>query len=171
MAKRFFVFFSITILIAVAVAISWFDPGVNTNNKENSLSDADYFFNELTIKRFDKNGKLINQVNTQKLEHFENQQISKLKLPQITLKENDDKDWKIFAQTGIHQQINNVLAMQKSVIIEQVFKTKLPDENEIKISANSVNFNLSSNIISINSTQNKLSNDSPERILSSQGEE
>ena len=114
----------ITLVIAVlaAVAVGW----VYEASSRNSLAqpeleiptDIDFFLSQMKFRVFDKSGNLNYQLQSQYLEHFIKDDISRIQQPVIQVY-RETGDWHVEAATGniLHQQewlqLDDKVLMQK----------------------------------------------------------
>jgi|GEM_PF-2651397 len=87
----------ILVILVTSLSLSYWPNSNSNNSPDKPPTKADYFFDNVSIKRFDSNGKVINRLSAKKLEHFKNSQISQFTLPKIQVKSQQDKRWNIIS--------------------------------------------------------------------------
>ncbi|ASQ45515.1 LPS export ABC transporter periplasmic protein LptC [Legionella clemsonensis] len=87
-------------LIALACA-GWYFAGSTATAKldETILSQsADTIVTNLTVRRFDEKGKLINYLHTPEMQHIPAENTNLLKMPQITINQPEQPAWQISSE-------------------------------------------------------------------------
>ena len=137
MNKQSATYIILVILIAVIAINYWPEPKINIEITK-APSNADYFIKKVTIKQFDNNGHLENQLNADKLEHFKNKQISEIVAPQIIISSPQESTWKISAKAGKLNHSNKLIELKNSVIIEQTTPVTIENQKSSVTTATTV---------------------------------
>lgn len=117
MNKQFVSLFFILILALVFSINYW--PRSNLAESSPPVSNADYYLSNVSIKRFNNQGLLVDKMTAEKLEHFKTSKLSHIVAPQITLLNQSKDSWHISARTGQFDQASNQIELINSVIIAQ----------------------------------------------------
>jgi LPS export ABC transporter protein LptC len=151
------------VLLAVLGQLYWAQKTPQKAESVSTESSADYFFEGLTIKRFNNTGKLINYLKAEQLDYFENQQVSKLINPKITIISDKSVGWKMVAKHGLLDHNKESIDMRDSVVVIQDSLYQLIDtvENDapFKIETDYLHLDLKSNIANINQQTTHIVND------------
>jgi len=142
MNKKSTSYIILAILIAIIMLNYW--PDSKTNQAiVKAPSNADYFIKKVSIKQFDNNGHLENQLNADKLEYFKNEQTSEISAPQIIISSPQESIWKISASAGKLDHSSKLVELKNSVVIEQ--STSSAPSINASIKTEHLNFNLNNN--------------------------
>ena len=102
-------------------------------------TEADYFFEKVSIKTFNKEGRNINQLDAQKLEHFKNKNQSLVNQPLIVMTSETGSKWSVSSTSGeMDHQSGSVSLMGQVNIIQQ---SEYNDSTEIVTSDLTVDIN------------------------------
>ncbi len=108
-------------------------PQLVDNQQKELPFKSEYFIQNVTIKYFDKNGLLENQLNASKLEHFKWNQTSLISHPLLEIKNKKQSNWQISASSGLLDHANNQIMLHDGVEIKQ---SSLPKNQETSIENN-----------------------------------
>jgi len=142
MKRRTIVFIISTILATGLAANYWWPQPAGDSILHTRPSSADYFISQVSIKQFDQQGLLINQLNAEKLEHFKNSRLSLLVAPQILVKNSPQANWSITAKNGQLDHYSNQFVLTDRVTIEQSFLVKTETISQTKIQTPKLTINL-----------------------------
>lgn len=99
--------------------MTW-QPSPDTSQIETKPdTDADYFFEGVSIKSFDPSGRNINQLNAEKIEHFKSENRSDILNPTLEMTSESGSAWTINADSGKIEHSNNELSLNGEVNISQ----------------------------------------------------
>ncbi len=148
--------FIFSLLLAIIVlAFFRLTPKNHTNQVNNKQSsNADYYFESLTLKRFNQKGQLVNQINAQKLDYFEAKQTSRLLKPEIQVIPDKKTGWRITAKRGLLEHKSETLDINGSVIVVHDsinnLKNGLENVHPFKIKTKHLSLDLRKNIANTN---------------------
>ena len=77
--------------------------------------EADYFMVAVEMKQFDSDGKLTNQLMSDKLEHLIKNDVSKLTNPLIVFNQANGSEWELSSMSGTLSDKNQVIELEQSV--------------------------------------------------------
>jgi LPS export ABC transporter protein LptC len=77
--------------------------------------EADYFMVAVEMKQFDADGKLTNQLMSDKLEHLIKNDVSVLTNPLIVFNQSSDSEWELSSKSGMLSEKNQVIELEQSV--------------------------------------------------------
>lgn len=94
-----------------------FLPSDNQGTQIEQLDDieADYFMVAVEMKQFDSDGKLTNQLMSDKLEHLIKNDVSKLTNPLIVFNQANGSEWELSSMSGTLSDKNQVIKLEQSV--------------------------------------------------------
>lgn len=84
----------------------------------------DYFVQELELRQFDEQGKLVHLLQAQKLKHFLESGVTQLQQPRYVLYADQEPSWRISAEKGRLSKDQSLLELQGNTVIDW-----LGDEN------------------------------------------
>lgn len=145
MRKRSKIFIVSCLLVVVLATNYWLPSASKKIEPPLTPSSADYFVESVTIKRFDKNGVLNNQLYATKLEHHKDKAYSQIQAPQLLVKTEDKQSWKITATHGqlLHQ--HNQLSLFDSSLSLQAGLQETTEQAQTSIQAKQLIFELDAN--------------------------
>lgn len=110
-----------SVLIAFAYS-GWYFSGSAPVAKldEKSLSqEADTIITQLNLRRFDKNGQLVESLTTPEMQHFPNNNTHLLQSPFITIAQENQAAWEIRAQQARSIQGGETITFSHEVSVHQ----------------------------------------------------
>jgi len=102
-------------------------------------TEADYFFEKVSIKTFNEAGRNINQLNAEKLEHFKENNQSLVEQPVIVMTSDAGSKWSVSSTSGDMDHQSGSISLMGQVNITQ--QSEYNDSTEIATSDLIVNIN------------------------------
>ncbi len=117
-------FSSIAIVVAaglIAIAVGWvYQSQTSTSVSKPELEipvDIDYFLSQVKYRVMAKNGKLDYELRSSYLQHFKQQDISRLEMPEIKIFRNQEP-WEMQADRAELQHQENILEFVDNVRLQ-----------------------------------------------------
>lgn len=120
--RRRTIVFIISTVLAIGLAVNYWLPFLTTDSVSVVRpSTADYYFKQVSIKQFDSQGNLSNQIKAEKLEHFKSLELSQLIAPQILVQDPEqiNTQWSVIAQKGQLEHAHKLITFEGDVEIQQ----------------------------------------------------
>ena len=106
-------------LVSGLSIVYWPSSSVSNSAPTEITTDADYYFRNVSVKRFDSQGHLTNQLSARKLEHFNQSKVSHMSNPKIQVKNRNGEIWDISAIKGQLAHDSNQIELNGTVDIVQ----------------------------------------------------
>lgn len=133
-------------------------------------TEADYFFENVSIKTFDENGRNINQLNAEKIEHFKVKNNSIIESPNLVMHSESGALWRVKAESGEMNHQSNNISLKGEVAINQqtkdIDKSQLDNSTSTEIKTSNLEVNIALNTLS---TSQNVSIDSEGIITTAEG--
>ncbi|TQV89789.1 LPS export ABC transporter periplasmic protein LptC [Aliikangiella coralliicola] len=152
MKKRTLIFIISSIAVVLLTTSYWRSDQPADSIVEKKPSSADYFFKQVSLKNYDENGKLINQVDAKKVEHFLLDNVSVFEAPKIKTLGVKDSDWLIQAKQGKLTHQTNQLDLINKVELTQTDKADQAQNSWARIYGEQLSFNLEQNTATTDET-------------------
>ncbi|MDH5432326.1 MAG: LPS export ABC transporter periplasmic protein LptC [Gammaproteobacteria bacterium] len=136
----------ISTLITLILGLSyWQGDSVVGSDTLLKPSQADYFFSQVTFKFFDESGQIVNQIKSEKIEHFKSGNYSDVVNPEIRIMDKEDSNWEITANSAqLDHDKENIKIFDGVVIQQNIISNNLPVVNS-QISTQSLVFDMAAN--------------------------
>ena len=114
---------ALLLIILLAIVSGWVFESINKSpilTKEKLRHDPDYFFKNFTATTIDNNGKPAYKVKAQYLEHYPDDDSTKLQHPLFSFYENNIKTWTAQANEALIIQNNETIYLTGQVTLNQI---------------------------------------------------
>lgn len=119
--KRRTIVAAISTLVVIILLFNQYTPSkIESPLAVDQIPIGDFFFENVSLKYFDPEGQLVNQLTAKKMEHFKQTQSSLLNEPKILINQSSQSYWHISANNGNFNHTQNIIKMTDDVNINQV---------------------------------------------------
>lgn len=146
-------------VVAIALAVNyWQPPPSKVKASSEELSDADYYFQNVSVKKFDASGKLDSQLDAVKMEHYKIDDYSDIVQPKIFIVGENQSKWQINADKGRLSHQDNQLSLADNTRLSRVGSTEggSLSTNRLKVNLNDGSASTSDPVIIENSNSKTL---------------
>lgn len=112
-----------TLLTALLGSQYWYTSLSPKSAQNNPISNADYYFKNVTVKNFEATGKLGSQLKAEKMEYFKQKNTSVITRPNVIFKTKNNTTWQLKAMIGILDNTSNTVELDKNVSIIRLNST------------------------------------------------
>ena len=117
------------------LTLTFADWSIDSPQKKSAIkptTDADYFFENVSIKSFDSNGRKINQVHAKKIEHYIQTQVSQIDTPSLRLISQTGSEWVINSASGKMNLASETVSLTGDVLVSQNPAASVQDTNSMQ---------------------------------------
>jgi LPS export ABC transporter protein LptC len=143
MKSRLFIL--VIILGFVAIVIGWvYESSLRPDEKQANLQfpdDIDYFLTDMHYRSINADGELDFEFLTPRLEHYPHNDVSNLETPSMQI-HDASSPWQIDALTGEYRHGNNLLQLNRQVVMHKEGPTPM------QVYTESINFEPDRNLVS-----------------------
>ena len=101
-------------------------PPITKKTPTNLAKCTDLIITNLTVTKFDENGKIINRLSSPMVKHIADQDTYFLQLPHISMSENNNPAWQIAANNAVATNGGEKITFTDHVIVWQIASATNP---------------------------------------------
>jgi len=121
-------------LATLLLAFIYWQPQIKpVNEAAKTMSDADYYFETVSLKQFNQKGQLASELTAEKMEHFNSSDSSRFISPKIRFLSEQNSAWQITSKIGELNHQASELVLEDNAVIRQVdVENQLNNSNQLK---------------------------------------
>ena len=115
---------------AFVLAFNYWQPSLQVEVESSSeISNADYYFEKVSLKQYDQRGHLASRLNAKKMEHFRKNDSSIFEQPKILFVSQSNSTWQLESNDGELNHGTNELSLNQKA---SIFQTGTALKNRVK---------------------------------------